>query len=1184
MNFSTFNLFTSFYTKLSPVLKSLKSPLPFVREVEGFWTLFCRHFLLESTQCHFSTLLIVTPDLRQAETLYESLHSCMLNENKEKAVAPSPFIVLIPTQEVGPYSNILSSLGIIDSLFSTLSSLAMTSSNVNANSQKKIFIVPAKGLFFPCPPPSFFQKKTLVLEKESCWEKNLLLEKFSQLGYAASPMIDIPGSFSWRGEILDIYPFGGSPARIRFYDDLVETIYLLNERLGTDLTQEQESLFITPGPKACLSEKAISKFFTEVLSPIASQGGTAREYAKNILGLLKEVRNFDKLPGFISLFYPQKDSLLSYFSPEKTLILDWNTEPREEIEWEFLEEEISLWEKNFLGKLAPSPTSLYFSQEEIKNKKRPFFQISRSFYASVDPFFLQRPLSIPLSRPLEKMELTQKIRFFEKQLIQECGENGSSLHIFSPNPNLSKTFFEIGISFTLPTFFHHSKLQEGFLFPLGQALVLTEKELFERKKTRELSFPSAQTIQKNKTQAREESQIQDLFVSQLKDLKIHDFVIHKIFGLGQYQGLKQMEWGGVFSDYLVLEYQDNDKLYVPVYKMDLIQKFVMTETTPNIASLRQTKFQKLKERARESLKKLAFDLLKLLASRAATKSFAFSPWNEEDEQFAEKFPFEETPDQLMAIERVLRDMSQETPMDHLVCGDVGFGKTEVAMRAAFKAVSDGKQVAVLVPTTILALQHHQSFVQRFEGYPFLIDSLSRLKTPKEEKEILEKISTGKIDILIGTHKLLSSNIKFKDLGLVIVDEEHRFGVTHKEKMKLLKVSVDFLTLTATPIPRTLQLSFIGVKQLSLIKTPPSKRQSIKTYLIQEDFEEIKLVLERELGRLGQAFVIYNRVSDMELFVEKITKLLPSSKVDYIHGQLPPTVIEKKMIQFYQKEFSILVATTLIESGIDVPNANTLIVYRADTFGLAQLHQLRGRIGRSNVQAFAYFLIPPKGITSQSQKRLEALQRYCELGQGVSLASSDLEIRGAGDLLGAEQSGHLEAIGLELYNQLLQEAIAELKGEKIIAFENIEIFIPFAAYIPATYIEAPSLRLGVYKKMASCRDIEELEKAFEELNDLFGHPPVEAQGLKTLLKVKILLAPFCLKTIKAFPPKITFEFSQELLKERPKTQELLADYFLKYKNHFKFGQSFAIEYHLQKPFTLESFESLCKNIALQNDPC
>jgi len=640
------------------------------------------------------------------------------------------------------------------------------------------------------------------------------------------------------------------------------------------------------------------------------------------------------------------------------------------------------------------------------------------------------------------------------------------------------------------------------------------------------------------------------------------------------------------SDFLILQFDEGDKVYLPVYKLNLIQKHSDSINGQKLASLRHNKFNQVKERAKQSAKALAFSLIELQAKRMTSKAHRFSPPDHLYNEFELSFPFQETPDQQRAINLALEKMQSAQPMDLLICGDVGFGKTEVAMRAAFKAVLDKKQVAILVPTTILALQHFLTFTERFKNFPVNIDHISRFRTKKECDKIYQDVREHKVDILIGTHALLSNDVQYSDLGLVIVDEEHRFGVGHKEKLKLIKESVDFLTLTATPIPRTLQLSFLGLRDMSLIQTAPPRRQSIKTYVIKEDPATIKEAIEKELHRGGQVYIIHNRVNDIEIFSSKIRELVPQSKIVIGHGQLSEKELEQRMKAFIQGEYNILIATTIIESGIDIPNANTMIIDRADTFGLAQLHQLRGRIGRSDKKAYAYLSVPAfQNIGVDAEKRLKALQTYADIGAGFALASCDLEIRGAGDILGAEQSGHMEAIGLELYMQLIKEAINELKGAKTVSTKiDIEINTPFPAYIPSSYITDASTRLKQYKSLSNLETLELLDDAEDQYVDVYGAIPIEVKNLFVVLRARLLLSRLNVKSVQLARKSLILKFNAATLDQNVPLRNQIVDFFIKRPKVYQFTPDYKLIYSRDNDFDLEALLRFSKDIAQQLNLC
>ncbi len=636
------------------------------------------------------------------------------------------------------------------------------------------------------------------------------------------------------------------------------------------------------------------------------------------------------------------------------------------------------------------------------------------------------------------------------------------------------------------------------------------------------------------------------------DLGVGDAVVHIDHGLGRYQGIVRLDLNGAANDYLLLEYANRDKLYLPVYRLNVIQKYMGgTGDTVVLNQLGSAHFTKAKEKAKDSVRKIAIDLVKLYAERKVRPGLRFSPRDAEMNQFEASFPFDETPDQLRAIDATFDDLESGRVMDRLVCGDVGYGKTEVAIRAAFKAVYDGYQVAVLVPTTVLAHQHEQSFRARIaKDHPAIqIDSVSRFKSAKEQKDVLKGVETGAVDIVIGTHRLLSKDVQFKRLGLVVVDEEHRFGVEHKERLKTFRTNTHVLTLTATPIPRTLHMSLSGLRDISLINTAPLNRFPIRTYVSKFDDDLARRAVETELARGGQVYFVHNRVQSIYSVADKIKSLVPRARIVVGHGQMGEGALEKVMMDFYEKKADVLVATTIIESGIDVPSANTILIDRADSFGLAQLYQLRGRVGRSQSRAYAYLFIPNEGpITEDAKKRLEVIQKFVELGSGFSVASHDLEIRGGGDLLGAQQSGHINAIGFDLYTELLDEAIRELEGTPLSAEDSHrepEIKVPFSSLLPEEYVPDSQQRLALYRRLSGASQEEEIDAIEVELQDRFGKLPTPATNLLWLIRVKRMLKMLKIDSLTVGPERIVLVPGKESALDPVRAIALVAGHGEKY---------------------------------------
>lgn len=1136
----------------------------------GQWSYFFYEML--SSQEPFiakNSHLFLCPSIEEAESMYAQVKSLKDFD-----------IYLFPGLEISPYSSTLSSESSLFQRFRILDRIIF-------KKRPFILICTFESFLLKLPLPKFFSNNVLDLNVSDIISPIELAMKLVEMGYSHSPIAEESGTFSHKGEVFDIYPLSHPPARLHYFDEMIEEIFPIDINTQKTLRSSPlEGLHIAPTPQILKKAEFTRILKTNIPMP-ASQFRQKYETRKYIFKHLSEGQLFENYPCFLPLFFEETTGISDYFQKSEVLLTIFQSQSLLDFSMEFLQNlklEYNDHQEEVQSDvvLAP-PQELYF--EDIHKFISPLKHIFINKLAINDDIHGEQKFSINLSLESTKTYFLKNVNpgenkfsfiknvlsfiksefAFNGHLIISCRNQNSQkelMYLFENNQYSQSILNRIRfVSFPV---------EEGFYFPEEKVLLISDGDLFARKKSKTKKVYTKKV---------------DLFAEQLATLKTGDFVIHNSYGIGEYQGLETIVINGQKSDFLVLHYEDKDKVYVPVYKMNYIQKYAEVGTPVQVSSLKSKKFEQLKDRAKKSAKILAFDLLKLQAQRQSSQSFAFSPPDHFYSEFELAFPFEETPDQDQAFEDVLKDMQKLQPMDRLICGDVGFGKTEVAMRAAFKAILDKKQVAILVPTTILALQHYNSFSNRFKDFPVTIEFLSRFKTAKESKKIISDLKENKIDIIIGTHKLLAKEIAFSDLGLVIIDEEQRFGVSHKEKLKLLKSSVDFLTLTATPIPRTLQLAYLGIRDLSLIQTPPPKRQSIKSYVIKQDKRTIQQAIENELQRGGQVFFVHNRVQDIEQVAAEIGQIVPKAKIIVAHGQLPEKELEKRIRAFYLGHFNILVTTTIIESGLDIPTANTLIVNKAQNFGLSQLHQLRGRIGRSDKKAFAYFVIPKeKPLTSVANQRLEALQTYSDMGSGFSIASCDLEIRGAGDILGAEQSGHIESIGLELYTELLNEAIAELKGEKFIPKVDIEVHIPDPAFIPHNYIQDPGERLKYYKKLSNCLSLTSLEELKNEILDIFGPLPEELSNLLLVLEVRTLLQKCGLKSIKIQQNKILIKFDKEVVDANESLQKNILEVFMKRPKIYKFAPDYSVSYSHNAPVNQKDLLNFSKLIAEQIVPC
>ena len=637
------------------------------------------------------------------------------------------------------------------------------------------------------------------------------------------------------------------------------------------------------------------------------------------------------------------------------------------------------------------------------------------------------------------------------------------------------------------------EISTSFIVPAMKLVFLSEEEIFVKKAPRRRLRPAREGY----------------FIKSFGDLKEDDFIVHTDFGIGIYRGLKKITVGRIENDFLIIEYLDGDKLYIPVNSLEKIQRYLGADGyVPKIDKMGGTSWEAVKEKVKKSVREYAEELVAIYAAREALERKSFAPPDRIYEEFCSTFEFEETPDQDKAIEDIHLDMDDSKPMDRLICGDAGFGKTEVAIRSAFRAVMDGKQVAVLVPTTILAEQHYQTFSRRFRDFPVRVEVLNRFKSAAEQKKIVEEVKNQKVDIVVGTHRLIQKDVEFKDLGLVIIDEEQRFGVAHKEKLKKMRALVDVLTLSATPIPRTLHLSLVGIRDLSIINTPPEDRVSIKTYVLEFDEDAIKAAIEKELARGGQVFFVHDRVRSIYSMARLVQRLVPQARVGVVHGQMKSAEIEKAMTGFIRHECDVLVCTTIIGSGLDIPSANTIIINRAEKFGLAQLYQIRGRVGRSSQEAFAYLLLPRGAMLSrEAMKRLQVIKEFSEPGSGFRIAYNDLEIRGGGNLLGISQSGHISAVGYELYTELMEKTVREIKGEEIGEEELLpEIQLGISAFIPEEYVQDVHQRLVLYKRISLAGNDEDINQIKSELQDCYGDLPASVGNLLQVISIRNCLKP------------------------------------------------------------------------------
>ncbi len=1006
-----------------------------------------------------------------------------------------------------------------------------------------------------------------VLAEASCCirhgdepDRERLLDSLVRMGYSNCSLVEERGSFAVRGGILDLFPPSLSrPVRIEFYGDTIDTI-----RSFDPLSQRSQELLselvLLPSRELVLSTELLQPFSLR-LKERADQLDIPADRRRQLIAELQGTNYPPGIEFMLPLFYPDLETLFDYLH-QPLLVLAEPERLKQSIQQQIEEVSNSAEKARSEQRLYPVSGTLYLSMEEIQSELLKYQQLklngvdtdrdSSGFFEvfsednrdiRIDVTGEQQNLLEPLAERIKNWsadgwiiivacrQLTQAERLKElltpyrvRTAFSEPGHFGS-LALKDDNVDLLLTVAE---------------LSRGFRMPDLRLAVIAEEELFGRRTRRKSSVNTLRTKQ---------------ILASLAELKPGDAMVHIDHGIGIYRGLKHLKTTAVEGDFLLLEYAGNDKLYLPIDRLGLVQRYVGGEgAAPAPAKLGGTGWEKTRSKARKNIEELANELLDVYARRQASQGFSFSPPDEIFREFEATFPWEETPDQLSAIQDVLLDMQHSRPMDRLVCGDVGYGKTEVALRAAFKAVLDGRQVAMLVPTTILAQQHFETFSNRLKDYPVSIDMLSRFRNAREQKDTLSRLKTGKLDIIIGTHRLLQKDVCFKNLGLLIVDEEQRFGVKDKERLKQYRASVDIMTLTATPIPRTLHLSMLGIRDLSIIDTPPVDRQAIKTVVARDNDDLIRDAIMREIERHGQVFYVHNRVHSIGIVAERLRKLVPTVRILVAHGQMNEKQLEKVMLEFMHGEAELLLTTTIIESGLDIPRANTMLVDRADTFGLSQLYQLRGRIGRSTMKGYAYLLIPGAGsITQDARERLRIIQDISELGAGFRIASHDLELRGAGDMLGPRQSGTVADIGFELYTRMLEEAIAGLKGEELEERFDPEINLSIPAFIPESYVPDTNQRLVLYKRLVQAETIEDVIEVSDEMGDRYGQPPMPVKILERVMGLRIRLKQ--LKVLKVdsdgkrlclgFHPKtvVSPDVLINLIRSEPATYQFTPDHCL-----------------------------------------
>ncbi|HHA9551402.1 TPA: transcription-repair coupling factor [Streptococcus pneumoniae] len=991
------------------------------------------------------------------------------------------------------------------------------------SSKKGILVCNIAASRLILPSPNAFKDSIVKISVGEEYDQHAFIHQLKENGYRKVTKVQTQGEFSLRGDILDIFEISQlEPCRIEFFGDEIDGIRSFE--VETQLSKENKTeLTIFPASDMLLREKdyqrgqsALEKQISKTLSPIL------KSYLEEILSSFHQKQSHADSRKFLSLCYDKTWTVFDYIEKDTPIFFD---------DYQKLMNQYEVFERDL---------AQYFT-EELQNSKAfsdmQYFSDIEQIYKKQSPvtFFsnLQKGLGNLKFDKIYQFNQYPMQEFFNqfsflKEEIERYKKMDYTIILQSSNSMGSKTLedmleeYQIKLDSRDKTSICkesvnliEGNLRHGFHFVDEKILLITEHEIFQKKLKRRFRRQHVSNAERLKD---------------YNELEKGDYVVHHIHGIGQYLGIETIEIKGIHRDYVSVQYKNGDQISIPVEQIHLLSKYISSDgKAPKLNKLNDGHFKKAKQKVKNQVEDIADDLIKLYSERSQLKGFAFSADDDDQDAFDDAFPYVETDDQLRSIEEIKRDMQASQPMDRLLVGDVGFGKTEVAMRAAFKAVNDHKQVVILVPTTVLAQQHYTNFKERFQNFAVNVDVLSRFRSKKEQTATLEKLKNGQVDILIGTHRVLSKDVVFADLGLMIIDEEQRFGVKHKETLKELKKQVDVLTLTATPIPRTLHMSMLGIRDLSVIETPPTNRYPVQTYVLEKNDSVIRDAVLREMERGGQVYYLYNKVDTIVQKVSELQELIPEASIGYVHGRMSEVQLENTLLDFIEGQYDILVTTTIIETGVDIPNANTLFIENADHMGLSTLYQLRGRVGRSNRIAYAYLMYrPEKSISEVSEKRLEAIKGFTELGSGFKIAMRDLSIRGAGNLLGKSQSGFIDSVGFELYSQLLEEAIAKRNGNANANTRtkgNAELILQIDAYLPDTYISDQRHKIEIYKKIRQIDNRVNYEELQEELIDRFGEYPDVVAYLLEIGLVKSYLDKVFVQRVERKDNKITIQFEK-----------------------------------------------------------
>lgn len=1072
-------------------------------------TLFLAYLLRRTAQ----PLLVIEPDSYHASQLADDLSQLLPDEQVQVFLLESSIATQIAVSSPESLSQRLKTLDFLQA------------------QKTGIVVTSIAGLEYVLPTPADFAENHLKLQIGDNFDLTKLPEKLLTMGYHRDSLVSSPGEYAIRGDIFDIFPLTKEkPWRIEFFGDEIDTIHSFNPETQRSQTQYQQVL-LSPASDQIVDSNRLQEVGRQLKKVLAQHVKKVKDqqiiktlqtnYQSDIEALLAGER-VDNLGEYIDFLYTQPAKITDYLVSQSLVIFD-DYERIQEQDRTNNEENTAWFSGQFeTGKLLPDLKFRWtfkqavtaISQGEIFLSLFPrsrghlrLEQLLNVTSRSIQQFFSNLPLLKAEIERWQKQAATVILLISSSARLQKVQQTLTDFGITADvsainNIKPAQTQLVVG------------GLHTGFELADERIVVITEKELFNKQPKRRHSRTTMSNAERLKSYT---------------DLKPGDYVVHVNHGIGKFLGIQTLEVDGKHQDYITIEYRDQGQLFIPVTQLDMVQKYVSAQgKAPKLNKLGGTEWHKTKQRVQKNIEDIADDLIDLYAQREAEKGYAFSADDDLQKQFDAQFPYVETPDQLRSIAEVKRDMESPHPMDRLLVGDVGFGKTEVALRAAFKAINDGKQVAFLVPTTILAQQHYQTMQERFADFPIKTAILTRFQTPSQQSEIKAGLADGTIDMVVGTHRILSKDVQFLDLGFLIIDEEQRFGVKHKERLKQMKSQIDVLTLTATPIPRTLNMSMMGVRDLSVIETAPPNRYPIQTFVMEQNYYVIRSAIERELNRNGQVFYLHNRVEDIEQAASLLATLVPDAHVAIAHGKMTQAQLEGVMSDFLNGDYDVLVTTTIIETGVDISNTNTLIVENADRYGLSQLYQLRGRVGRSSRVAYAYFMYQKdKTLSEVGEKRLEAVKNFTELGSGFKIAMRDLAIRGAGNLLGKQQHGFIDSVGYDLYTQMLAEAVAKKQGKnRQHPRTDAQIQLDLEAYIPTSYISDERQKIEMYKRLRQAKSEAELTDLKQEFKDRFGQYPSEVANLLKATHLKLLADQALITKIKQQSQQIMITFGVE----------------------------------------------------------